>query len=181
MLVKITDKDGSVSEFSPALSGMDGRLALEEQPVLDVSLYLYRDIEMMSDFYYWEESNIEGTWICSALSNDNGENLIVNLEFYPDENSKVVFWYGSDYDNVMARYEGTFYESDIPAEPPKIMMELNLMDGSEANQNMEQTLQMVMNLKNWYTDDGLDVIHLDGDPLLPGFENTTIYFERTYG
>ena len=180
-LVRLEYEDHSVTEFSPALSGMDGRLILEELPILDISVYLYRDVGMIDDVYYWEEENVEGSWICQALSNEEGESLIANLEFYPDENKRVVFWYGLDYDNITAYYEGTYYESDIPADPPKIMMELNLTDGSEVVQNSGQTLQMVVNLKNWYTDDGLDVIHLEGDPLLPGLENVTVYFERTYG
>jgi len=181
-VVNIDYADGSSIEFSPALSGMDGRLALtEDQGVLDMSFYLYQNVDMMGESIYWDEASVEGTWVCYALANDAGESLITNLEFYTENGNQVVFWYGSDYDTVTARYEGSFYESDIPMDPPQIMMELTLVDGSKLADNGEESLTMVVYLRNWTVEDGLDVIHLEGDPLMPGLEETSVYFTRTFG
>ena len=180
--VSIEYADGSFVEFSPALSGMDGRLALtEDQGILDMSFYLYQNVDMMGESIYWDEANVEGTWDSYALANDAGESLITNLEFYTENGNQVVFWYGTDYDNIIARYEGTFYESDIPMDPPQIMMELTLVDGSKLADSGAESLAMVVNLRNWIVEDGLDVIHLEGDPLMPGMEETTVYFTRTFG
>lgn len=181
-MVSIEYADGTSVEFSPSLSGMDGRLALtEDQGILDVSFYLYQNVDMADESIYWGEASIEGTWVCHALANDAGESLITSLEFYSEESNQVVFWYGTDYDNITARFEGTFYESDIPMDPPQIMMELTLVDGSKLADSGEESLAMVVYLKNWVAEDGLDVIHLEGDPLMPGLEGVTVYFTRTFG
>lgn len=180
-VVKIEYEDGSHIQFSPALSGENGHLAMEEgQGILDISLYLYQDISL-TQAIYWDEEDIEGTWTCHSLSNEEGQSLVMDLEFYQEETKQVVLCYGLDYDTIIARYEGTYYASDIPSDPPQIMLELTLVDGFLLEEQGGQNLRSVVNLQYWFMDDGLTVTHLEGDPLLPGLEEISTYFTRAFG
>ncbi len=183
-VVNIQYEDGSSIEFSPHLSGENGHLAIaEDQFILDISEYDDWDVGYEADWVYLNEEDIEGAWIANEVMYDEETILTCYLEFGLDEegSNKVMYWYGYQNSDIIELFEGRYYEGDVPEELPRILFELTLTGGSALEDVEPYDSNGSFHIRYSPYGDVIEMIHLDGNPLLHGFEGQSIVFERSYG
>ncbi len=185
-IVSIEYEDGSSIEFSPCLSGKDGHLSIaDDQFIMDISQY--SDVEdgysADAQLQYLGEGDLEGQWVAYGQMYDEYTPLTCYLEFTEDETgaSKVIYWYGYESGDIVELFEGRYYESDIPSDPPSILFEMELVGGVALEVTESYWYRGSFNIAYSVYGDIIVVSHLDGNPLVHGFEGQSIIFERTYG
>ena len=158
--------------YTPAQSGMDGRLENSETKVYDFTPY-----DKMSEFSGSDEipdAEFCGNWI--AFANDgNGEERSLILELNTD--GTVSYAYGIGNSEVLERFEGTWkLDGDV--------LKLNLNGG--VVEGVDEPIVISPYPLNasfeWEVNPGgLELTHIDGNAILYGTEgNTFEFYENEY-
>ena len=185
-IVSIQYEDGSGIEFSPCLSGEDGHLSIaDDQFIMDISTYSDTDngYDADGEMLYLYEGDLDGAWIAYGVMYDEYTPLTCYLDFSREEDgsNRLIYWYGYENGEVVESFEGFYYESDIPEDPPRILFEMDLVGGSALEGGESYRFAGSFHIAYSPYGDVIEVTHLDGNPLIFGFDGQNIVFERSEG
>ncbi len=172
-------------EYSPCLSGEDGRLVLADgiydfSPYADIKEYFGLD----NDAYTADGADpiFCGNWFCEVQDGD-GELVAMTLDLYVDENAVYAYGIGN---NELVEWFGGEWSFDAE----KDMILLDMYGGTpEDDEATEELWINPYELKcgfKWdmdYRDDGTYLIltHIEGDSVFPGKSGATFEFTEAYG
>jgi len=168
-MIEIVSSEGSVLQYTPVLSGMDGTLVTpyEEPWISDDTPYDHFE-EMYGISYSFDESllYLYESWV-STVCTSEGKYYDISLTFYED--GTVDFSYGPSGDLYEYYYEGIFVISDDPSYPDNTyIFEFYLTDDYSDEQNGED-IYSVISFSSEPGSDGISMNFCYGDPF--GYED----------
>lgn len=171
IMVEVNDPDGSIIEYVPCLSGMDGTLVkpLYGETILDITPYENLGYDFSFDpatlllTEYWEVeaySAYDETYSGSFAFHDDGS---------------VEFMYGLQGEIYNVFYEGVFYESTDESHPEDTyIIELELIENNSPYL-VEETTVTALRFMNDPSSIYVNMEYVEGDALF-GIEGQTFYF-----
>lgn len=162
----VATKGDVAVEYTPVLSGMDGRLENSEDKVYDLTPYdkmaEFGGVDRLPDAVFC------GSWI--AFENVLGEERVLLLDIRAD--GTLEYAYGIGNSEVLEQFEGTW---ELDGDMLKFFMEGGVIDSME---NPVVLLPYDCNPTfTWeITADGLNLTHTDGDEILFGTKGKTFNF-----
>lgn len=180
--VNIVDDNGNVVSLCPFISPLDGYLYLDEWggDLIDFTLY---DDQLMGNYYYEEATpeTLLGAWMAPDAHNIDGEPQVCCLIFNrgADGAIQMEYWYGPPETEVSEQFQGICYTDQSTGFIAFDMM----LEGGVAYDGGTGAYQYNGEFLILYYPEleVIEVMHMDGYPLLYGMEYATIRFERSLG
>jgi len=188
--INLVDGKGNIASFHPFVSPENYRLSPGEAAGDIVDFTIYANGKM--DNYYFEQltegsPELLGTWAAWDAYDINGEQMVCSLSFYQDESgaNRMEYFYGPPESEIHERFEGSYYMPDIASDnitQDMVMFDMELVGGLAIEEGIEPYHFGGVYLILYYPElDVIDVIHMEGSPLLYGMDNAIITFERSVG
>lgn len=185
--VVITDENGNTTSFLLFLSPKTDMLFLGEAAGDIYDFSIYSDQKMGTTYFEQlmaDSDVLLGTWSAEDAYDINGDNMMCSLTFYRDENgaSRMEYFYGLPMSDIYERFEGSYYSPDQPEYGDMVMFDMELTGGLALEEGVEPYFFGGMYLILYYPElDVIEVIHMEGTPLLAGMEGSIITFGRSMG
>ena len=183
--VNIVEEDGDVVSFWPMLDVMDSSLVVEQEnrgKVLDITIYGggYEGTDTLAV----TAEELVGDWR-TVVPTEDDERMICHLYFNNEEGSQsMAYWYGPEYSEVFEAFEGFYYNANgmgNATNPEQMMFDMMLVGGIALESIEPYSFGGVYEMR-WADEskETLVIIHVEGAPLLYGYEYATMEFTRYY-